>query len=566
MSEEVKTRSLYVPGKVGRYYSAEEDLSIADQVAVLSDSERKEVLSDLDLEDLQWDYQFWLRPSQLALVESNYWMTVALSGRGWGKSRVLSEAMQKYAMENPGSRLLLLGRTTSDVRDVMIAGASGILSIVRPEDRPKYNPATRKLTWQNGTTCLCYSAERPDSLRGIQVHAAFCDEVASYRANAGAGIANAFDQVKIATRLGDHPQIFVATTPKRVPHIIQMVKQAEEEPGKVLLVRGPTRANRALSESYTETVEGLYAGTALGRQELEGELLTDVEGALLTQDIIDKNRYVPPDPTWWEYLPYRVIGVDPSVSSSPDDECGIVVVGATGERKMYQRTAYVIEDASMLAAPQLWAKRVAQLARKYRAVVVAEKNQGGELVRMVLKAEDQHIPVVLVHAKISKSERAEPVGAAYEQGRVRHVDFFPELEAQLTSWAPGLGMASPDRLDAVVHGVTSLLVARPAETVGRARFIGNPSEQRLGGVQDHNPANRYPEDHFGRPDSVKPQENRNDRFSKINRSPILPIGNRDSRVAFGGYLAPNPLARRGFMRHSVMQELAETVRAEQEEG
>lgn len=534
---------------MGMFFGPDDDMSLADQIANMSEEDREMVLGSVSMEAIEWDPEFWLRPSQLALTNSSTWMTVALAGRGWGKSHVLSTAMHQYAMKNPESRLLLLGRTTSDVRDVMIHGSSGILNIVNPEERPRYNPATRRLTWANGTTALCYSAERPDSLRGIQTHASFCDEVAAYRSNPGAGLANAFDQVKIATRLGDHPQIFVATTPKRVPMIIDLVRQAEEDPSRVLIVRGPTNANKALSASYKETVEGLYAGTALGKQELDGELLTDVDGALLQQDIIDDTRELDHPADFWETLPYRVIGVDPSVSSKPSDECGIVAVGATGERKMFRRTAYVLEDASILGSPDKWAKEVVRMARKYRAVVVAEKNQGGEMVRMVIQAEDPFVPVVLVHAAVSKEQRAEPVGTAYERKAVRHIDFFPELEAQLTSWAPDLGMASPDRMDAVVHAVTSLLIVPPKGMVGRVSVAGNPSTVQMG-VRDHNPANRYPEDNFLRANGLIEGEDTVEDGKQlvlaragVNRH--IPIGSRDNVRwgSYGAYTAPNRFRR-----------------------
>lgn len=476
-------------------------------------------------------------------------------------SHVLSIAMHEYAMKHPKSRLVLLGRTTSDVRDVMIFGASGIMSIVNPAERPKYNPANRRLTWPNGTYALCYSAERADSLRGVQAHASFCDEVAAYRDNPGSGLANAFDQVRLLTRLPyqekcdcpqHKPQVFVATTPKRVPMILDLVKKAEEDgPDKVLIVRGPTRANRSLPESYKENIEGMYAGTAIGKQELEGELLMDVEGALLTQPVIDGTRVDVKDeafdPMFWKDLPYRVIGVDPSVSSEPNDECGIVAVGATAERKMYQRKAFVIEDASIIAAPDVWAKKVVEMARKYRAIVVAEKNQGGELVRMVIKQADPYVPVVLVHAAVSKEQRAEPVGTAYERGSVVHVgDGFPELEAQLTSWAPKSGMASPDRMDALVHAVTALLIKPPKEMVGEIKVAGDPSKMRVD-VKDHSPGGAKPA--TANQMSDKDIENAADDnqqvvFSKVRRKKTMAIGQRDLRL--GGqssYTAPNRFGR-----------------------
>lgn len=525
-----------VTGQVGMFFSPEEDLSLADQVATMSEPEREEVLSGLDMDVLQWEPEFWLRPSQLALVNSSYWMTVALAGRGWGKTHVLTTAIHKYAMLHPGSRLLLLGRTTADVRDVMILGSSGIMALTNPEDRPKYNPATRRLTWPNGSSALCYSAERPDALRGIQTHASFCDEVAAYRTNAGAGLANAFDQVQIATRLGEKPQIFVATTPKRVPMIVDLVERAQKERDRILIVRGPTSANRALSDSYKETVEGLYAGTALGRQELDGELLTDVDGALLHQDVIDSGRFTPKNgTTWWEELPHRVIGVDPSVSSTPNDECGIVAVAATGERKMYQRTAYVLEDASMIGAPDKWAKRAVEMARKYRAVIVAEKNQGGEMVRLVIQAEDPYVPVVLVSAKVGKMQRAEPVGTAYERGSVRHAGLMPDLEAQLTGWAPDMGMGSPDRMDALVHAVTAVLVVKPKGAFGRVTVAGDFSQRNMD-VNDHNPASR--QNYQTRSDRIDPQR------PTFVSSERLDIGERDIRRGGAGtYTAPNQFGR-----------------------
>lgn len=520
---------------VGLFFSPEEDLSLADRVAMMSEAEREEILSSVSAEELQWDSDFWLRPSQLALVNSSHWMTVALAGRGWGKTHVLTTAIHKYAMEHPGSRLLLLGRTTSDVRDVMILGSSGIMSLTNPDESPTYNPATRRLTWKNGSSALCYSAERPDALRGIQTHASFCDEVAAYRTNAGAGLANAFDQVQIATRLGEKPQIFVATTPKRVPMIVDLVERAEREKDRILIVRGPTNANRALSDSYKETVEGLYAGTALGRQELDGELLTDVDGALLHQDVIDGSRYLPKHDSWWEELPHRAVGVDPSVSATPNDECGIVVIGATGERKMYQRKGYVIEDASMLGSPDKWAKRAVEMARKYRAVIVAEKNQGGEMVRLVIQAEDPHVPVILVTAKVGKMQRAEPVGTAYERGSIAHAGVFPELEAQLTGWAPDMGMGSPDRMDALVHAATALLVVKGKGAFGRVTVAGNPSAERID-VKDHNPADRQAyRGGFGRVFPGKPQFVPSERLDIGTRNPLHPGG--------GTYTAPNRFTR-----------------------
>ncbi|MDD2326631.1 MAG: hypothetical protein PHW63_11680, partial [Alphaproteobacteria bacterium] len=204
------------------------------------------------------------------------------------------------------------------------------------------------------------------------------------------------------------------------------------------------------------------------------------------QDVIDNTREDHHESDFWKKLPYRVVGVDPSVSSKPNDECGIVVVGSTGERKLYKREGYVLEDASILGSPDKWAARAVEMARKYRAVIVAEDNQGGEMVKMVIQAIDNKVPVTLVRSNAGKMARAEPVGLAYERGRVHHLDWFTELEAQLTSWAPDQGMASPDRLDACVHALTALLVNPPKQWVSGIRSIV-PGDGRALDIKDHDP-------------------------------------------------------------------------------
>lgn len=476
------------PAHVGEYWPPEEDLSQADIVATLPPDEQAEILKGVDMAKLQYDFKFWGRPSQLSAVNSTAWVTVCLAGRGWGKSRVLSEAIHKYAMDNPGCRLLLLGRTAAEVREVMINGDSGVLNVVDPAVRPTWNQNSRKLTWPNGSFALCLSAEKPDALRGQQFHAAFCDEIGSYKQNPGTGLMNAFDQVKVATRLGEFPRIFVATTPRRVPIITELVEQAAKEPDKVKLIRGSTLANRALSAAYKEAVVGMYEGTALGRQELDGELLMDVEGALLQQSVIDDHRRDDLGPTeFWKELPFRVIGVDPSVTARPGDLCGIVAVGATGEKKLYKRHAFVLEDASLQGSPDVWAKKAVEMARKYKAVIVAEANQGGELVKMVIQGIDPRVPVTLVHAKVSKKQRADPVGACYERGAVHHVDWFTELEDELTTWSEESSNKSPDRLDAAVWAVTSLLVTPPKDWVGRLAVTGSAHTRHLPDTRGYDP-------------------------------------------------------------------------------
>lgn len=468
---------------IGTYYPAETDLAIADQVAALSQEEVDAILNGIEKESLLYDFRFWGRPSQLCALDSKAWLICLLAGRGYGKTRTLAEWVHAKAMSHPGCRIALIGRVTSDVRDVIIMGESGILKVAKPEDMPRYVATLRRVIWPNGSEAMTFSADIPDQLRGPQFHYAACDELASWRVKAtGGGLTNAWDNIRIATRLGANPQIFVATTPRRVPMVTEIMALAQEEPERVTLIRGSTYANRHLSTSYMDVVTGLYAGTHMGAQELEGELLGDIDGALLSMKTIEDSRELD-DPPPYLSLPLRVIGVDPSVAENPKDECGIVAMGSTAERKLYKRNAYVYEDASVLGSPQTWAKEVVRMARKYQAVVVAENNQGGEMVKMVIKQEDANVPVVLVRAQHGKALRAEPVVMAYEQGRVHHTDYLGDLEMQLTGWVPGETLKSPDRLDALVHGLTALMVKVPKNWIGEISLMSS-ARHHIPGVRD----------------------------------------------------------------------------------
>jgi phage terminase large subunit-like protein len=256
-----------------------------------------------------------------------------------------------------------------------------------------------------------------------------------------------------------------------VPLVIELLNGTHENPGRYRVIRGSTRANRHLADLYHRTIVDMYSGTSLARQELEGELIGDVEGALLRSEQIrhldPKAPFSPMD------FPIRIVGVDPSVADRPRDECGIVVVVSTAQRDPHRRTAYVVRDESLHGSPGVWARRAAILARQYRAYVVAEDNQGGEMVRMVLRAADPDVPVTLARSEASKSVRAEPVVFAYERGQVVHADWFGEYEAQLTSWVPDESKYSPDRLDAGVIALSAALVTTPQGMGGRIR-LGRP--------------------------------------------------------------------------------------------
>ena len=351
---------------------------------------------------------------------------------------------------------------------------SGIMNVSPPSEKPHYEPSKRRLTWPNGNTATCFTADEPDSLRGPQFTHAWGDEIAAWRQTPdGAGM-TAFDNLRVGTRLGSNPQMVCTTTPKRVPLLYKLMEEADKT-GRIVITRGSTLDNAGnLSGSYLEAITGVYQGTRLAQQEIYGEMLDAVEGALWTDELIERGRQSAMPP----HTPLRVIGVDPSVAESPRDECGIVVVASTGERDLYKRHSWVLEDASILGSPDVWANRVVAMARKWGCPVVAEVNQGGALVRSAINAIDPNIKVLEVHSKYGKALRAEPVTLAYEQNRVHHLGYLPDLESQMLSWIPGEGK-SPDRVDALVHALTALLIKPPQGFVGGRITARSLASRRL---------------------------------------------------------------------------------------
>jgi len=431
-------------------------LSLAEQIAQLPEDERAEILDSLDADELLHDADFWLRPEQKP-PDTHWSVFLALAGRGWGKSKSAAEFARKKARENPGSRGGLVARTAADVRDVVVGGESGILNVCPPSERPEYKKASRQLVWPNGSTALLFSSEEPDQLRGPQFHWSVADELAAWRQIPDDSGLTAWENLRLATRLGAHPQIFGATTPKRIPLLRDLLDEADSHPGRIVVVRGRTRDNTSLSASYIDVIEGKYAGTTMGRQELDGELLDAIEGALWSEDMIKLGR-VPRLP---QMPPVRVVAVDPSVAENPHDECGIVVVGSTSHKQKFRRHAWVLEDATVKGSPGVWAKRVIEMARKWQAPIVAESNQGHALVTAALQTVAPDVRVYLVHSKQGKALRADAVIGPYEQGRVHHVGYFADLEDQMETWEPERSRKSPDRVDALVHGLTALLIKSP---------------------------------------------------------------------------------------------------------
>jgi phage terminase large subunit-like protein len=446
-----------------------------EQLAHLPEEQRNEILAGFDPDNLLWDWSVWGRPEQQAPPgDWNIWAYIA--GRGAGKTRTAAEWVREEAKYTTTGqrRFALVARTAADVRDVIVEGESGIINVTPPSERPLYEPSKRRLTWPNGNTATCFTADEPDSLRGPQFTHAWGDEVAAWRQTPDAAGMTAFDNLRVGTRLGANPKIMITTTPKRVPLLYQLIAEAEKT-GKVVITKGSTLDNSGnLSQAYIDAIVGVYEGTRLAAQELYGEMLSDVEGALWTQELIDRGREMQlPMGT-----PLRCIGVDPSVAENPRDECGIVVVASTGDRDLYKRQSWVLEDASIHGSPEVWANKVVQMARKWGCPVIAEVNQGGALVRNAINTIDPTVKVLEVHSKYGKALRAEPITLAYEQNRVHHVGYLGDLESQMCAWIPGEGK-SPDRVDALVHALTALLIKPPAGFVGGTIKAKSPAARRM---------------------------------------------------------------------------------------
>jgi len=355
-------------------------------------------------------------------------------------SRTGAEWVRAVIASGAARRVALVARTAADVRDVLIEGESGILACCPAHERPVWEPSKRRLTWPSGAIATTYSAEEPDQLRGPQHDAAWCDELAAWR------YPDAWDQLQMGLRLGSDPRVVVTTTPRPTP----IVRALASSP-TTRITRGRTADNaRNLAPGVVAALTARYGATRLGRQELDGEILTDAPGALWTWAMIDRSRAAVAPP-----LQRVVVAIDPAVTSHEgSDETGIVVAGLAFDGRVY-----VLADVSGRYAPTEWAHVAVAAYRTHRADrIVAEVNNGGDMVASVLRMVDAAAPVRTVHASRGKAVRAEPVAALYEQGRVVHVGVLSRLEDQLTSWEPSSSRGSPDRLDALVWALTDLVV------------------------------------------------------------------------------------------------------------
>lgn len=403
---------------------------------------------------LQNTWEFWARREQLLPPTpdpyNSPWATwLILAGRGWGKTQTGAQAIRRL-VENYGyHRIALVGDTAAEVRDVMIEGPSGLLNSCPPWFKPVYTPSKRKVQWPNGAVALAFSAEEYESLRGPQFDCAWLDELAKWRY-----ATQAFDQLQFGLRLGRRPIQIVTTTPRPV-EILKKIIQFKT----TFITKGKTYDNlRNLAPSFRETIVGRYEGTRLGRQELDAEMLDDNPDALWSHELIDEHRLRKEDMPRQLDLNRTVVAVDPPATES--GRCGII---AAGEKDGH---AYILEDASIEnRKPNEWAARAISAYYKYEAdCIVAEVNQGGDMVRSVLHAIDGNIKVSDVRAYRGKWLRAEPVAGLYEQGRVHHIGVFAELEDQMVQLTPA-NLAkgkSPDNLDAMVWAITKLLIAKHA--------------------------------------------------------------------------------------------------------
>ncbi len=440
----------------------------ASWIASESPEVQAEFLSSLTKEEaraLPYLFEFWALEHQLP-PEGDWRTWLVMGGRGAGKTRAGAEWVRSL-VEGPGPndpgkarRIGLVGETFDQAREVMIFGESGILAVCPPGRRPEWIAGRKMLVWPNGATAQVLSAHDPDALRGLQFDGLWADELAKWR-KAG----EAWDMLQFGLRLGDDPRACVTTTPRNAKVLTNLLER-----DSTVVTHAPTSANRAnLASGFLEEVQRRYAGTRLGRQELDGVLLADVEGALWTSAGLEACRAAKPSE-----MSRIVVAVDPSAAAGGvGDACGIVVVGAVTEGPPQDWRAYVLEDATVNgASPLEWAKAaIAAWDRHGADRLVAEVNQGGAMVETIVRQVDPLVPFRAVHAARGKAARAEPVAALYEQGRVFHAAPLGELEDQMCQMTRlgFTGSGSPDRVDALVWALYDLMI-EPASTWRQPRL------------------------------------------------------------------------------------------------
>ncbi|WP_421850378.1 DNA-packaging protein [Novosphingobium sp.] len=416
-----------------------------------------ELLTEAERDAVLTNWPLWARASQLP-PPGNWRVWLIMAGRGFGKTRAGAEWVRMVAERDHSARIALVASSLHEARSVMVEGESGLMAVSPPHLRPRYEPSLRRIVWPGGAQALLYSAAEAETLRGPQHSHAWCDEIAKWDDNQGQA-RRCWDNLMLGLRLGDAPQIVATTTPRAVPLVRRLMAQVGADDA-VVLTRGSTTENEAnLPTRFLADVAREFGGTVLGRQELDGELIDDLPGALWTRGLIETCR----ETGAGSAMTRVIVGVDPPASAD-GDACGIIACGL-GE----DGVARVLADASVeKASPERWARAVAEAARAWSADrVVVEANQGGAMVEAVLRAANAALPLRLVHAARGKVARAEPVAALYEAGRVRHAGLFARLEDELCGLLPGGTYQgpgrSPDRADACVWALTELMLGRSGE-------------------------------------------------------------------------------------------------------
>lgn len=438
----------------------------ASSLASLTEKQRQKYLQSLSPEELEFlstHWRFWARQEQLAPA-GDWTNWLVLGGRGLGKTRTGAEFVRDEVTSGRARKIALIGATNADVRDIMIQGdadAPGLLDVFPRHQRPLYIPSRRLVQFHNGARGYTYSAEKPARLRGPQHDLGWLDELAAYEEAGKGRMRRVWDMFKFGLRRGPHPRCLITTTPKPLPLIKELVKDPA-----TAVTRGSMLANAAnLAPNFLRDMLRLYGGTRIGKQELEGLILEEVEGALWMLATIEAHRVRPDNVP--EDLARIIVGVDPSVAGKDfdvddgrpakerrkRDTCGIVVAGRQGPRKPFA-PRFVLADYSLNAPPPVWAVEVVRAYWLHNAdCVAAEANNGGDLVRMAIHGVDPRVNVKLVNATRGKYTRAEPVAMAYSRGEVHHVGAMPLLEDEMTTWVPDGSAFSPGRIDALVWAI-----------------------------------------------------------------------------------------------------------------
>ena len=424
-------------------------------------------LSESEKTAIAFEWSFWARDDQ-RLPEGDWIYWLILAGRGAGKTRAGAEAIRTWVRDFP--IVNLIGPTHDDVRDVMVQGESGLLKTCRREERPIYRRSRARLDWPNGAVSRClFSAEEPDRLRGKQHMKLWCDELAAWREP------EAFEQALLGLRLGVKPQAVITTTPRPSRLIKQLSRDRDAK-----VMRATTFANTyALAPGFIRRITARYEGQAIGRQELFAEILEETPGALWSRELLQRQR-VAVEAAPEDYAEIVVAVDPPAKSGAKADECGIVVAAKHSAGHVYA----LADLSSQGETPGQWSARVVRAFRGFKANrIVAEANNGGDMVKDVLRRDEANLPVKLVHATRGKYLRAEPVAAAYERGLVHHVGVFEKLEAQLCALTPDFDRStsgSPDRADALVWAVTDLLGLHRTDTDGMLAYYASRAN---GGVR-----------------------------------------------------------------------------------